>query len=178
MTLLIGVSGKRGSGKTSTVEEAVARLRARGIGAVQWSFARRLKQICGELFGIPREVLYGDDIAKSARMPGSTLTYRQVMQQAGHAMRQINPRVWLDAAIRDAEATDAAVAIFDDMRYTNEAEAMDHTVRLTRRNSIVDNHASETELDYHRFDLLIHNAQIGLSASSELLANYVQGVLP
>jgi len=175
MTVLVGISGKKGSGKTSVAEGAIARLKLRGVTAARRSFARRLKELCRELFGVPDEILFGDDAAKN-RVVCHDWSGREIMQHVGQAMREIDPEVWVRREIDDARRSGLDVVFFDDPRHVNEADAMDRTVRLERWNGVVDTHVSETALDDYPFDHRIPGDGTLADAVSEL-TNYVEEVL-
>lgn len=171
MTVLIGISGKRGSGKTTTARLVAAAMMRNGIRTIVKSFATPLKEDVIRLFNAPREIVYGSDEDKATMSPYG-ITWREVLQRYGEAMRQIDPDVWVRQALRGNDGWNCV--IFDDMRHENEAAAMDHTVRLTRWNGVYDGHVSEIALDDFAFDFTLHNHAMTLSDAAYFLSYHLE----
>lgn len=175
--MIIGISGKRGSGKTT-----VARELATGHGYRIVSFAAPLKEMCIKLFGCDRKAIYGTDKQKNratnvrrsywnlavgsrSQFPhtddnGSFLTHRELMQGFGSVIRDVMSNAWIQYALHSIASHDAIV--IDDVRYTNEADAIRErggvVVRLDSPDVSQDAHPSETELDaYSGFALRLLN---------------------
>jgi len=147
----IGLSGKKGSGKTTVAMTLVG-----NWGFVRLSFADKLKRICSEMF---------PDIAV-----GDKEEFRRVLQRVGTNFRQIQPYCWINYLLRKISPSMKRVVI-DDVRYRNEYSALKSLgfklVRLERNDrlrrewgyDIYDDHPSETELDdpIIKWDLRIIN---------------------
>lgn len=192
---LIGISGKKGSGK-STIAEAI---QLSFPDVLHTAFAAPLKRICIDILGLPPERVYGSDAAKSTLtsirlrdMPfydapidcasgDALLSAREVLQYVGtEIFRRIRPNCWTDYAIRTASEHDG-LTIIDDVRYPNEADAIraagGKLIRLTRRLSS-DAHSSETALDcYPHWDLLLDNAQMTSEEATNAAVRAVQAWL-
>lgn len=100
---------------------------------------------------------------------------RRLLQQMGHAVRQLDPDFWLRQGLRSAHASGAPVVVTD-VRYLNEAHALRHagyyTVRVVRPETEPipgTEHASETELDGYPTDMTFVNN--GTLATLESWAN-------
>ena len=138
-----------------------------------YSFADELKRICTQLFNIPFECVYGTDEQKnqvqehllweniSTNKTGA-MTAREFMQFFGtDIMRKMYEPIWVNACINRIQQEQSALAIIADVRFPNEAKAIEQAggkvVRLTR---IVheDNHSSEVALDDYPFTDVIDNS--------------------
>lgn len=176
--MIIGISGKKGSGKTTVARELAIR-----HGYAIKSFAAPLKEMCIKLFGADPAAVYGTDEQKNratnvrwfdwnlatsgmalppADRRNSFLTHRELMQNFGSLIRIINPTAWIEYALHDITQDNAIV--IDDVRYVNEADAIRERggviVRLDAPTDAGDSdtHASETELDaYSGFTLRMLN---------------------
>ena len=171
--MLVGISGKKKSGKSSIASLVVQSLNERGLKTGQRAFAGPLKELVIKLFNAPRECVYGSDEQKSQMSPFGK-TWRQILQDVGEGMRQIDPDVWIKAAFNPTDLYGFDVVIFDDTRHPNEANRMDETYRLTRWNGVIDNHISETALDNYAHTWTVHNDEIGLVASVNYIAARIE----
>lgn len=94
----IGLIGKMCSGKTH-----VAKNLARRCALKKFAFADKLKEITNDLFLINTKD-------------------RKLLQEVGHAMRVIDPYVWINYLLYKIK--DENRIIIDDIRYPNELEAL------------------------------------------------------
>lgn len=175
---LLGISGAKGSGKTTLANRVLLHLPVHQGRIV--AYASHLKRICYEYFGIPYGWLNGTDEEKSSfrvpycwkdmpiyqegRLADQNLSVREFMQVLGtDIFRRIDPTVWIRATLREAAAATCAMVIIDDVRFPNEVEAIQQAggkvVRLLRKaENHVDRHESERALDdYQGFDLHLDN---------------------
>lgn len=163
--MIIGLSGKKGSGKTTIGRFLQSRL----DDSEMICFADTLKDLVSDLFDIPQVVLNGTEEQKN--MPthiGDSA--RKVMQCSGAAMRGIWPDCWVNAwrkRVRTLHERRGIVpVIVADVRYQNEIaairEAGGMVIRLTRNPYGTDEHESETDLDRGiiEFDAVIDNANL------------------
>lgn len=169
--MLVGISGKRGSGKTTTCRAVAEAMNRAGIRTSVKSFATPLKEDVIRLFNAPRELVYGSDEDKATTSPYG-MTWREVLQRYGESMRQIDPCVWVRQATRGDNFWQCV--LFDDMRHPNEAGVMDHTVRLTRWSGVYDPHVSEVALDDYAFDFTLHNHTMLFDEAVNTLARHLE----
>ncbi len=89
--LLIGLSGKAGSGK-STVADHLS-----GKGYYSLAFADVLKEVVGTAFGFTAEQLHGG--LKEAIDPRFHKSPRWCLQHFGSAFREVWPQIWIMALL-------------------------------------------------------------------------------
>lgn len=110
-TLLIGLAGKAGSGKTTLANLIQQRLKMRRV-SLSWE----LKVMVETVFGVPVTT------DKRAPVLGGKMTYRTLLQQVGVAMRGIHEDVWVDEVDRIIHNTPSPAGyVIDDVRFENEA---------------------------------------------------------
>jgi hypothetical protein len=158
--MVIGISGKIGSGKSTFCSILQKKLEAKGKKVEFRNFADRLKKICFDLTGY-----YGyTQEEKNIYLEDFGMTVGEALQKIGtDAMRNgFHIEVWVISALRNLDKD--TVYILGDMRFPNECAGIEKrggiTVRLdgdpagVRANSKRDlNHISETALDnYERFN--------------------------
>ena len=172
MKTIIGTIGKKGSGKTLTRDYLLSFMKADNIKAEKFSFSTPIKKIAHELFGIPYNVLYGEDSIKGSyftevpwenvsrlvpkyKDKEGALTVRELLQILGTEIFRdgFDYDIWVNALIRSIMEDDCEVALIDDCRFLNEIKSLSerHSIflRLKRvaQNANADKHASETSLD-------------------------------
>jgi energy-coupling factor transporter ATP-binding protein EcfA2 len=163
--MIIGLSGKRGSGK-NTVAEII-----QGIAPNKWqlkAFADPLKEITAKLTGQPLAKMYTQE-GKTTYLPEWGMTIGEFQQKLGtDAIREgLHQEAWVLAALSSYKKGD--YYILCDMRFPNEAEAIKAKGGILIRiegdplmqqgdGTRNDNHPSETSLDnYTGFDTVIVN---------------------
>ena len=169
--VIIGISGKKESGKTTLAENLCVSLDMPGKNhTVIVSFADKLKALTAELiFNMPP---WTDDM-KKAEIYGKT--GREWLQIIGTDwFRTANPQCWIHAyqqqleTYKDLEQTFEAenfyYIITPDVRFENEVEAIHNlggvVIRLLR-SPHADAHESETALDSNKnFDCIIDNSNL------------------
>lgn len=164
--MIIGISGKKGSGKSTVAEYLHRRL----PGSVRLPIAFKLKSIAMDCFGASVTQVHGNYEQKNT-VTESGLTGREVLQAVGEGMRKVWPDCWVWAWENEvvglwAQNGEANPIIVEDVRYRNEAEKIKAmggiVIRLTRA-PYRDEHESETELDrYGDFDAVIENEALGI----------------
>jgi hypothetical protein len=117
-----------------------------------FSFADQLKLACHHIFGVPVELLYGNDEAKATRTtirnlnqpetiehcqyteddgsfeceevanPDTYFTVRQLLQDFGTKCREINPDCWAERVLEKVPMYNSELSIIDDCRYPNEID--------------------------------------------------------
>lgn len=148
---LIGISGKKHSGKDEAYKAIVAAYPLLKVARI--GFADALKAEIAVAFGTSVEYIEAN---KSK--------FRHILQAWGHGRREItNKAYWIDKVARLLHESTADIVIIPDVRYLNEAELIHmlkgYLVRIERSCLPVDDpHSSETSLDgYQRFDFVIQN---------------------
>lgn len=151
---IIGLSGKRGAGKTALQTYLVSRYKFKPV-----SFAAPLRELAEQMFpGVtkaPKEKPFG----KYEWSP------RDFMIHLGEFARFHEPDYWLQKGLLAAN-NPKETYVFDDVRFTNEADALRglgaKIVRINRfekdnpygKNLDIE---SETQLDNYKFDFIIHD---------------------
>lgn len=115
------------------------------------------------------------------RIPKGQMTARQVLQEVGTGVfRTMYANVWNEACIRAIKEDNANVALIDDIRFPDEAEATKaaggKVIRLTRAPfAAQDEHPSETSMDkYTNFDAVIPNGNLSPNDSCSYLVKHLQ----
>jgi len=173
--MLIGISGKIGSGK-DTVAGLIVH-----YSAEDWEirgFADRLKLTVAALTNTTVEENYSRK-GKQFQPPGFSHSLGVLQQKVGMALREhIDPNIWMNIAL---ENTTNKFVIVADVRFQNEAEAIRNRGGMVIRvngdpthcrenDSRSHQHPSETELDHWpHFDWVIEN-----SGTLEELSQHVQ----
>lgn len=169
--MIIGISGKAGSGK-DTVGDYLLRS---NLVQAKIPLAKSLKDLCSKLFGIPNDYMYDnkekethikvtdwlcDNSQLGSERIGTNLTVREVLQYFGtDVVRSFHSSVWTDMFLRSCKEYDSVVCT--DVRFVDEVEAIQKSgglvIRLTRNTSHM-SHCSENVLDdYKNFDIVYNN---------------------
>jgi hypothetical protein len=174
--MIIGLAGKKGVGKDTTakliIKELLLKLHTEDCRLV--SFADPLKEFIINVIGIPRELVYGDDISKNtltsikwenvsgwlyqrfehSRLDKVYLSCREVLQIFGTDIIRENfgKDVWVNAMRIRINKNPELTYIIPDMRFLNEFEMIKSYGGkvwkvLGDRGKCGDGHKSVTELD-------------------------------
>jgi len=160
-TYIVGITGKAGSGKDTLAKMVMEGNEHR---MVTMSFAKKLRDVAEVLFGCRMET----QAEKAAIYGGCMKTGREILQAIGEGMRKIDENVWVDAVFDQiavyaskANVKNSPVVILTDVRYPNEAALCNLVVRILRDKVLLEGdaakHASETEMDKIKPDLIIEN---------------------
>lgn len=118
--VVIGLAGRKGSGKS-----AVASLLVKELGAVRSSFGDPLKHMLKTL-GLTDAQLWGDlkEVPDDDLLNGKTP--RHAMQTLGTqwGRHHISPNLWASAWKKKAMIDKPTVTVLDDVRFDNEVEAI------------------------------------------------------
>jgi hypothetical protein len=162
---IIGLSGKAGTGKTTTAD-----LLASMCDGQVTSFANALRDEVSDLFHIPVDCLRDSSFKAMSQVPVGYrfLSARELLQWWGALRREFNPDYWVDQVIGTA---DQDLLIIDDVRYRNEADAIKAAGGLLFRLEPHDQwrpgvgaeHISETDLDNYMFFDKIYRPARGLA---------------
>ena len=164
MIHLIGISGRRGSGK-DTVARLLQQAQPERIWQIR-AFGDSIKAVCAALTG--EDVApYHTQRGKAERVPTFRRTRGEMLQQVGQALRTWEPLVWVDAFF--AALPPDAFVLVPDVRFPNEADPIRARGGLMLRmegdplaqrgdGTRDDDHPSETALDgYPHFAATLHN---------------------
>ncbi|KKK57548.1 hypothetical protein LCGC14_3053350 [marine sediment metagenome] len=162
---ILGISGRKQSGKSTSAEFLVDEFSKRHLDVHIISFADRLKEIFLELF-VPEELnltskMLSNDLHKLHLLPTTGGTVREGLQQFGSNMcREYYGDVWVEAVrvkLRQlamsnyiANIESPLRVIIPDVRFKNELKFIQeldgHVVRLLRA-PFEDSHKSEQDLN-------------------------------
>jgi len=155
--MIIGVSGKAGSGKDCLASYLVDK-----YNFIKLAFADELKIKCSIDFDLSKEQMYGE--LKNAVDKRYNKTPREILQITGQFYRGIYANFWVDRCIDKVLPNKNYV--ISDIRFPNEYKAVSayggKIIRL-ERNSIFrksffgQGDVSETALDNFSFDSVIYN---------------------
>lgn len=158
--MIIGFSGKAGSGKTTAANYLVEH-----YGFVRMSFAKPLKEAAGLLFSLSLAQLYGDQ--KEVVDSRWGLSPRQILQRFGtDAMRTtFGEDIWTKIWFRSRPPNRHIVV--DDVRFPDEADFIRFCLDNSGRNGrvfrlgyphapVISGHISETALDAYVFDAVVY----------------------
>ncbi|OON66476.1 hypothetical protein [Hymenobacter sp. CRA2] len=164
MIQLIGLAGKRGSGK-DTVARLVQQLQPGRSWEVR-SFGDAIKGVCAVLSGESPAPYYTQP-GKAKLIPTYGLTRGELLQQVGAALRAWRGPIWIEALMAGLP-TDHPVIVAD-LRFPDEADAIrarggvvwrveGDPLRQRGDGTRDDAHPSETALDdYANYDAVLHN---------------------
>ena len=131
---VIGLSGLKGSGK-----DTVANYLADEHGFRILSFADALKDVTGSLWNLPRPMLEGDsDVSRKFREeykhPANGKTPRQLLQEVGVAMREVDPHVWVNYVRTgiDLSMNNGRDVVVTDVRFPNEMDMIQYFGQMWR----------------------------------------------
>jgi len=164
--MIIGISGKIGSGKSEVARQIRKTFPDKNFKIV--SFGYMVKKVASQLTGISLKTCLSRK-AKNIYLPEWDMTLGKMYQKIGtDCMRDnLHKDTWVIAAF--AKYNKNENWIFDDVRFFNEANGIKERggllIRLEgdpkgiRANDTRDpNHESETQLDnYNRFDIIFDN---------------------
>ena len=172
--MIIGISGKAGSGKDTAAKmlevlyanpdisyEDFANRKYKNFADIQVvHFADILKETVQVLFAIG-EWETNTQEGKRVTVDWIGKTVRELLQEVGQGLRDaIDPDLWVKALFANTE--DWANIIIADVRYPNELEAIKERggilLRIDRKGAGAGDHSSETALDdYNDWDFHIGN---------------------
>jgi hypothetical protein len=154
----------------------------------KYSFAAPLKEISQGLFGLTYDqcngtdkqkntltnIRWGDLPTKNNKSKNKKMTAREFLQYFGTDIcRKMYEDIWIDRCLADIAFEQPLLAIVDDCRFPNEAEAIQKSggkvVRLTR-SLYKDSHKSESALDsWDNFDAVIDNQEMDILETAKNL---------
>jgi len=153
--IIVGISGKRKSGKDTVCEmirDILYTWKVERIG-----FADELKREIGKACGVTVEY-----------MESNKETFRKIYQWWGTDFKRnlIRQDYWIQCVLQQITKLDKSVqcVVIPDVRFLNEADMIDkvggHLIRINRNRASPDSldvHSSETELDNYPFKYTVEN---------------------
>lgn len=156
--MIIGISGKAGSGKDTVAEILFEKIHG---GKIIAHFADNLKDIISRLLRISYQDLMNPEFKKKTVDLFPQYTYRTLMQAIGTKFREIDKDFWVKLMMETFKYSNNYTILIADVRYKNEAEAIKKAggvlVRINRDIPRINKHSSETDLDNYKFDYIINN---------------------
>ena len=119
------------------------------------------------------------DSGKLTYHKNGKMTGREFLQFFGSEVcRRIYEEIWVSRLVKDVESEGSLLAVIDDCRYPNEAEAIQNAggkvIRLTRSN-YKDSHKSENAFDEdYEFDAVIDNQNMTIQETHVELINAIE----
>lgn len=178
--MLIGLVGKKRSGKSTTTDHLIEKY---GFEEISWAYP--LKEIIGkELFGLSDDQLYGGDEHREVTIPEWNMSSRQILQVVGTDMfRKYWPDFWVKVGMKRILRLldeDRRIVV-SDCRFPNECEAIKEvggiTIRIIRKDLVsTDTHASETALDDYETDYNIVSGE-GVDVLKQAVDLYMSHIL-
>lgn len=170
MSTVIGITGKKGSGKG----EAARTLRD-FYGFKEVNFADPLRQVVKIVFGLTDEEMTDRTLKERPLTRWPFMSPRQILQLTGtDAFRRVFPGVWIECFKREAAKWPYVVAT--DVRFLDEAEAIrslgGHIIKVVRPGLASDensNHVSELEMESIVTDAEVSNEGSILDLRSKML---------
>ncbi len=162
--MIIGLTGKKGSGKDSLG------LAMENVGYIPIAFAENLKEAAKLIYGLKDEQVYGDIKAKETVDERWGMTPREIMQKLGtEVARNIHPETWVRSCMMQVDDSGKEMNkvlkwVITDCRFPNEAKAIRDrgglVVKIIRPEADTgfrEEHASETEIDKINPDIVVYN---------------------
>jgi dephospho-CoA kinase len=162
--MIIGISGKAGSGKDTFAEEFRNNIINRDTSWFIKKFSSKLKATACQILGVPFE-LFENQHFKTTNIgeKWGNMTAREFLQVIGSTMRDyVHKDIWINALFSNYNEVDHYPNwIITDVRYLNEVGAIKKrggiVIRINRDTGSNDTHVSETQLDNYPFDYVIDN---------------------
>lgn len=167
--LIIGISGKMNAGKDTLADMLIGTFSVTHpeIVCKKYSFARVLKNVAAEAFGIWDPSLFDSREFKKSFNLFWDATNRVLLQKVGTAFREtFGTNFWVKRLFKEIASQRPDIAIISDVRYKSEVEGIEAAgglvIRVNRDFSdgseSEQKHASETELDnYEGFSFTVEN---------------------
>lgn len=124
--ILIGITGKAGSGKDSLanmLDTTFYNMRPLKQSSIK-SFAKPLKTVAASLFNIPDHYFISRGLKETSLPEHNNLSPRQILQKLGTSIRnEFGPNIFIKIMKSRIESPSRnSITIISDVRYQNEAE--------------------------------------------------------
>lgn len=180
--MIVGLGYQSRVGKDTLARLLIEELVARGRTAARVGFADALKDQAENAFwrlGLGGRLYYDErpELRTQPLIHAPHLTPVKLWIAYGEAMKSIDPRIWLDAAIDRAASTHATFVVIPDLRFPLEAEEIRRrggvTVKVTRPGQVT--HASDHALHGWDWDVIVANEGTldDLRRDARALADYL-----
>jgi hypothetical protein len=166
MSLLVGLAGPKGCGKSTIARRVISIGGYEGhvTGGTRYRFAGPIKAMLRAL-GLTEAQVDGDEKELPCALLGGE-TPRVAQQRLGDWGRSIDVNLWVNATMLDVDSDlsdDSFLVAIDDLRFDNEAEAIRRhgglIIQLQRPGvSYTGEHASEVGVSGHLVDHIVPNA--------------------
>ncbi len=119
MTIVIGLLGPAGAGKSTVAAHLAAK-----YGAKIYTLAAPLKEIARRVLDFSQEQLYGTQAQKEAVDPRYGFSCRWFLQRLGTegCRAVLGDNIWTEACLRQITYDNPYVAVIEDVRFVNEAD--------------------------------------------------------
>ena len=167
-TFVVGISGKAGSGKDTFANMLYEVLNRKEINIHKLAFADTLKDIIYELWGVNSQTQ--EETLAIVECSSGDKAVRDLLITIGPIFREIDSDVWVKAITRRISQYDrfkvglTSIVIITDVRYPNEKQICDVTIRVkrddaqTNLNKSQQQHESEIAItDNDEFDFVVNN---------------------
>lgn len=158
--MIIGITGKAGSGKDVVARE-IQKLNPENNWQVK-RFSGKVKEVASIIIGC-RVTKFESHDFKKKHLTQFNMTVRELLQKIGtECMRDnLHPDVWVLALFSEYNESEDQNWIVTDVRFRNEAQAIKDRsgiiIRLTRNWDSPDQHPSEKEVEGIKPDFIIDN---------------------
>lgn len=151
-SLVIGLSGKKGSGKDHTC----LLLRRCGlidsVSVERMAFADSLKDEVARACGVDRRFIEGNKEHFRLILQGWGTEFRRQLHGSNYWVKQLDEKIG---------SSTSQVIVVTDVRFENEADLIHDCdgilIRMVAPDKTIDAHPSETALDSHTFDYTLYN---------------------
>lgn len=184
--MVIGVTGKIGSGKDTVTQMIINILSSRNLSYKNMKFAYELKCFVARVLGVSLEKLESHEFKNSTLPPewdytttklletygtpiihSKHMTVRELLIRIGDGMRRVvHPDIWVNALFINYKPKDIQDEftypnwVVSDVRYPNEKSRIEEEgflIRVNRSGISELDHISETALDNEKFKYVIQN---------------------